>query len=140
MKEKYLELLQQAEDKKTLTGEIQKEIMAEIVRFAEELIMLDECYRGRGDIVFEGRNDYGYNLAIAVSRGYGFTINVCWSQDSIWCYKDHGFVHPNLAMCTGEDAKQLIYRLGKCALLWAIGDIISDELKVDEKIKTLYLK
>ena len=75
----------------------------------------------QSDFSFEGQNDYGFNLAVAVSRGYGLSIDICWDKDCIWIFRDSGYVHPNLATVTGKKAIALIEDLKKLVIKWAFG-------------------
>ncbi len=117
MKDKYIELLREAknlaENREYLSDELQRELLTKIIEFAFTI--------DGDDINFTGENDYGHNMKISVARGYGFTISLCWEKDSIWCFQDHGYVHPNLATVSGVNGKKLIERVGELAYSWAMG-------------------
>jgi len=114
---KHLELLHKAkllsETNQYLPQQEQDEILEAIIDFAFTIEM--------DDINFSGKNEFGYNFQIAIANGYGFTIDICWENDTIWCFQNHGFIHPNLASTSGEHGKLLIQRIAKLAYQWASG-------------------
>ena len=107
---KHESLLRDEQKCKLLSQDEQDQIMSDLIEYLESL--------DPSDYSFHGENEYGFQMSIAVCRCYGFSINLCWDAESLWCYRDFGYVHPNLAAVSGELRKSLVADLREIAIKW----------------------
>jgi hypothetical protein len=107
---KHKELLRNEQACKNLTQEQQDQVISDLIEYLQTL--------EPADYEFHGKNEYGYQMSIAVDRGYGFCIDLCWNSESLWCYRDYGCVHPNLAKVSGDVYHTCIQKLKSTALKW----------------------
>ena len=107
---KHEELLQNEQACKGLTQQQQDQVMNDLIEYLERL--------EPSDYQFRGKNEYGFQMSIAVDRGYGFTLSLCWNNESLWCYQDYGCVHPNLIEVYGDVYQACIQKLRTVALKW----------------------
>jgi hypothetical protein len=107
---KHESLLRDEQKCKLLSQDEQDQIMIDLIEYLKTL--------DSDDYTFHGENEYGYQMSIAVSQSYGFCIDLCWDADSLWCYRDSGYVHPNLASVFGELRKSLVADLREIAIKW----------------------
>jgi hypothetical protein len=97
-----------------LIKSLQIEMLESFITYLESLKDLE--YE---DIRFSGKNEYGYNMRF--SEYPHLTISLCWNKDSIWAFKDDGYVHPNLAHVDGEKGLELIQRVKNFGIRFLFG-------------------
>jgi hypothetical protein len=107
---KHESLLLDEQKCELLTQDEQNQIMSDLIEYLESL--------DPSDYSFHGENEYGFQMSISECRGYRFSIDLCWDSKNLWCYRNFGYVHPNLATVSGELRNALINRLGAIAMKW----------------------
>lgn len=115
---KHEKLLFDEEACKKLSQEERDRVMTDIILYLESL--------DSDDYSFHGKNEYGYQMSIAESRGYGFSIDLCWDERSLWCYRDSGFVHPNLIEVYDETYKSCMSKIRGISLKWCGTNFLND--------------
>lgn len=110
---KHQSLLMNEEACNNLSQAEQDQIMTDLIEY---LKTLDTQHYS-----FHGENEYGYQMSISEYRGYGFSIDICWTNNELWCYRNCGYVHPNLATVSGELRNNLVSELQKIAIKWSCG-------------------
>jgi hypothetical protein len=110
---KHQSLLMDERACKALSQSEQDQIMTDLIQY---LKALDSQHYS-----FHGKNEYGYQMSISEHCGYGFSIDICWNHNELWCYRNYGYVHPNLVTVSGELRNKLVSELREIAIKWSCG-------------------